>query len=156
MKICFVHIPLHELQENIRFKAGSIGPTTGRANTEAFNQIFSCTVRPKERNNILQVASLAQLLPPRSPTVSNPVPDSSLCRGAAPRLCPLQLLLATCVPFESAAAPEPDCIASTAAVPRFASASSCTLRPLPAALPNCTRFSCCCTLAACVRFSCCS
>ena len=37
--------------------------------------------------------SLAQLLPPRSPTVSNPAPDSSLCRAAAPRLRPLQLLL---------------------------------------------------------------
>ena len=31
------------VQENIRFKAGSIGPTVGRANTEAENQIFSCT-----------------------------------------------------------------------------------------------------------------
>ena len=34
--------------QNIRFKAGSIGPTVGRANTEAENQIFSCTARPKE------------------------------------------------------------------------------------------------------------
>ena len=35
-------------------------------------------------SHILQVASLAQLLPPRSPTGSNPAPDSSLCRAAAP------------------------------------------------------------------------
>ena len=67
-----------------------------------------------------QVASLAQLLPPRSPTVSNPAPDSSLCccspiasagvrfsccsplastSAATPQLRPLQLLLAACVHF---------------------------------------------------------
>jgi len=41
------------VQENIRFKAGSIGPTVGRANTKAESRIFSCTARPKECNNIL-------------------------------------------------------------------------------------------------------
>jgi len=48
-------ILLHEwraVQENIQFKAGSIGPTIGRANTEVENRIFSCTARPKECNNI--------------------------------------------------------------------------------------------------------
>ena len=47
---------------------------------------------------VAELASLAQLLPPCSPTVRNPAPDSSLCR-AAPRLRPLQLLLAACVRF---------------------------------------------------------
>jgi len=41
------------VQENMRFEAGSIGLTIGRANTEAENQIFSCTARTKECNNIL-------------------------------------------------------------------------------------------------------
>ena len=57
---------------------------------------------------VASLASLAQLLPPRSPTMSNPAPDSSLCRAAAPRLRPLQLLLAASVRFESAAAPWTD------------------------------------------------
>ena len=95
-------------------------------------------------DNILQVAelaSLAQLLPPRSPTVRNPAPDSSLCR-AAPRLRPLQLLLAACV--------------------RFSCCSRARLRhPLQLLLPVCLRFQlllpdCACLLAACVHFSCCS
>ena len=49
--------------------------------------------------------------------VSNPVPDSSLCRAAAPRLCPLQLLL-------------PDCIDR-----------------LQLLLPVCVRFDCCSLIA---------
>jgi len=40
------------VQENIQFKVGSIGPAIRRANTEAENQIFSCTARPKECNNV--------------------------------------------------------------------------------------------------------
>ena len=51
------------VQENIHFKAGSIGLTIGRANTAsleskggpilpALNRIFSCTAQPKECNNI--------------------------------------------------------------------------------------------------------
>ena len=138
--------------------------------------------------NLIQVASLAslaQLLPPRSPTVSNPAPDSSLCRAAAPRLRPLaprlhplQLLLAACVRFESAAAPGPDCIRFNCCSP-FASASSCCSpiapasaaaacmltacvcfsccfrsRPLRLLLPDCVRFGCC--SPNCVRFDCCS
>jgi len=46
---------LHEweaVQKNIWFKAGSIGPTVGRANTEAENRIFFCTAQPKECDNI--------------------------------------------------------------------------------------------------------
>ena len=65
---------------------------------------------------VAELASLAQLLPPCSPTVRNPVPDSSLCRAAAPRLRLLQLLL-------------------PARLPRSASIS--------AELPSCIRFSCC-------------
>ena len=53
---------------------------------------------------VAELAWLAELLPPRSPTVCNPVADSSLCRlqscspiafasAAARRLRPLQLLL---------------------------------------------------------------
>ena len=40
------------VQENIRFKAGSIGPTVGRANKDDENRIFSCTARPNECDNI--------------------------------------------------------------------------------------------------------
>ena len=109
----------------------------------------------------IQVASLAllaQLLPPRSPTVSNPAPDSSLCRAAAPRLRPLAPPIAS---------------ASAGARPlrplRISCCSLARLHPLQLLLPvcvhfqlllpdnsDCTRFSCCCMLAACVRFSCCS
>ena len=74
------------------------------------------------RVQVAELASLAQLLPPRSPTVRNPAPDSSLCR-AAPRLRPLQLLLAACV--ASAAAPGPDCGIRFNCCSPFASASSC-------------------------------
>ena len=97
-------------------------------------------------NRYIQVASLAQLRPPRLPT---PAPDSSLCRAAAPRLCPLRLLLPDCIdPLQTA-------------VPRF--------RPLQLLLPDCVHFSCCSLLASasaalprfqqlpdCVRFGCCS
>ena len=93
---------------------------------------------------------------PRSPTVSNPAPDSSLCRAAAPRLRPLQLLLAACVRFESAVAPGPDCIRFNCCSP-FTSASSCCspiapasaaaaclpLASASAAVPDHVRFSCC-------------
>ena len=41
-------------------------------------------IKIRNRVEYIQVASLAQLFPPRSPTVSNPAPDSSLCRAAAP------------------------------------------------------------------------
>jgi len=39
------------VQENIRFKAGSIGPTVGRANTEAESEYFQ--VLPDLRSAII-------------------------------------------------------------------------------------------------------
>ena len=108
---------------------------------------------------VAELASLAQLLPPCSPTVRNPAPDSSLkscfspiasASAAARRLRPLQLLL----PGPIAAS------ASTAArAPRL---------PPPRVqllLPDCARFSCCsppdrvrfdCSSPMCVRLNCCS
>ena len=100
--------------------------------------------------NILQVAelaSLAQLLPPRSPTVRNPAPDSFLCRQQS------------CSPIASAsaAAPGPDCGIHFNCCSPFASAAAPRLRLLLAA---CIRFSCCSRsrplLPDCVRFDCCS
>ena len=82
---------------------------------------------------VAELASLAQLLPPCSPTVCNPAPDSSLkscfspiasASAAARRLCPLQLLLAA------------------------------RSRPLRLLLPDCVRLNCC--SPDCVRFDCCS
>ena len=111
---------------------------------------------------VAELASLAQLLPPRSPTVRNPAPDSSLCRQQS------------CSPIASgsAAAPGPDCsihfnccspIASAAprlrlllaACIRFqlllpiASTSAATprLRPLQLLLPDYVRFDCCSPIA---------
>ena len=116
---------------------------------------------------VAEFASLAQLLPPCSPTVCNPAPDSSLkscfspiasASAAAHRLCPLQLLL----PGPIAAS------ASTAAsrlppprdrvqllLPDCARFSCCSRsRPLRLLLPDCVRFNCC--SPDCVRFDCCS
>ena len=61
--------------------------------------------------------------------VSNPVPDSSLCRAAAPDC----VRFSCCSPIASASAAAPHAIASI-------------------------RFNCCCSaeLPACIRFSCCS
>ena len=79
------------------------------------------------------------------------MPDSSLCRAAAPRL-----RLAPPIASASAAA---GCL-------RISCCSLVRLHPfqllLPVCicfqllLPDCAHFSCCCMLAACVRFSCCS
>ena len=90
---------------------------------------------------VAELASLAQLLPPCSPTVRNPAPDSSLkscfspiasASAAARRLRPLQLLLAACI--------------------RFSCCSRARLRhslPLLLALPVCLRLasSCCSPIA---------
>ena len=62
--------------------------------------------------------------------------NSSLCRAAAPRLHPLQLLLAS-------------------RLHQSASTAAPYLRPLQLLLSGCARFSCCLPLA-CVCFSCCS
>ena len=78
--------------------------------------------------------------------VSNPVPNSSLCRAAAPRLCPLQLLLPAQL-HRSAST-----VVSTAA-PR--------LHSLQLLLAACVSFSCCSLLASasaaaldCIHFNC--
>ena len=63
-----------------------------------------------------------------SPSLSNPAPDSSLCRAAAPRLHPLQLLLLDCICF-SCCSP-------------LHTARLCTLRLL-LLIPNCVCFNCC-------------
>ena len=83
--------------------------------------------------------------------VSNLVPDSSLCRAAAPRLRPLQLLLPDCVRFS--------CCSPIAS----ASAAAPRLRPHQLLLAVCVRFSCCSLIADgpfqllldCVCFNCC-
>ena len=96
----------------------------------------SCGLLNKTIILVLQVAelaSLAQLLPPCSPTVRNQAPDSSLCRAASPRLRPLQLLL-----------PSPFAASASTAAP--------SLPPLPAAAPRLRTLQL--LLAACVRFSC--
>ena len=81
---------------------------------------------------VVQVAELTQLLPPCSPTVRNPAPDSSLkscfspialASAAARRLHPLQLLL-----------PGPIAASASTAAPR--------LPPPPAAAPDRVRFNC--------------
>ena len=78
-------------------------------------------------SNCIQVASLAQLLPPPSPTVRNPAPDSSLCR------------LQSCSPIASAsaAAPGPDCGIRFNCCSPFASASSCCSPIAPASSAAC-------------------
>ena len=107
------------------------------------------------------LASLAQLLPPRSAYRSNPATDSSL------RLC-AELLLPDCVRLP------PDCVRFSCCSP-LASASNqlllpgpirglhplqllLRLRPLPAAAPRLRppQLLLRCMLAACVLFSCCS
>ena len=108
---------------------------------------------------VAELASLAQLLPPCSPTVRNPAPDSSLkscfspiasASAAARRLRPLQLLL----PGPIAAS------ASTAArtprlpPPRVQLLLAARSRPLRLLLPDCVRLNCC--SPDCVRFDCCS
>ena len=107
------------------------------------------------RNNytiqVAELASLAQLLPPRSPTVHNPAPDSSLCRlqscspiasasAAARRLHPLQLLLLGQI-TASASTAAPPLPPLPAAAP--ASSAACRLHPLQLLLPDCVCFNCC-------------
>ena len=88
---------------------------------------------------VASLASLAQLLPPRSPTVSNPAPDSSLCRAAAPRLRPLA--------SASAAARRLRPL-------RISYCALARLHPLQLLLPICVRFQL--LLPDCAHFSCCS
>ena len=82
---------------------------------------------------VAELASLAQLLPPRSPTVRNPAPDSSLCR------------LQSCFPIASASA------AARRLRPRFSCCSRARLRhPLQLLLPLCLRLQL--LLPDCARF----
>ena len=121
---------------------------------------------------VAELASLAQLLPPCSPTVRNPAPDSSLkscfspivsASAAARHLRPLQLLLPGPI-AASASTAAPRIAPASAAARRFhdqlllpiSSASTATprLRPLQLLLPDCVRFNCC--SPDCVCFNCCS
>ena len=82
------------------------------------------------------------ILSPRSPTVSNPAPDSCLCRATAPRLRPLAppppppdyVRFSCCSPFASAA---PRLRPFQLLIP-IASASAAAPR-----LPTAARFDCC-------------
>ena len=113
-----------------------------------------------------------QLLPPCSPTVRNPAPDSSLkscfsptasASAAAHRLRSLQLLLAGTI-AASASTAAPRLPPPPAAAPRLRplqlllaafTISCCSQsRPLRLLLPNCVRFNCC--SPDCVPFDCCS
>ena len=122
---------------------------------------------------VASLASLAQLLPPRSPTC-NPVPDSSLCRAAAPRLRPLQLLLPVQLHQSvSTAAELAACIRFSCFSPLASVSTTFRLRPLRLLLPDCICFNCCSPMASassaaprlrplqlllpdCVHFGCCS
>ena len=68
---------------------------------------------------------------PLLPTVSNPAPDSSLCRAAAPRLHQLQMLLPDGVRFHCSS----PLASASGGTPRL-----CTLQLL---LATCIHFSCC-------------
>ena len=137
-------------------------------------------------NMYWQVASFAHSATfPWFAYVSNLVPDSSLCRAAAPRLhrsastaAPclglLQLLLPECICFScwspfrsaSAAAPQvrplqlllPDWVCFSCCSPiESASAAAPRLSLLQLLLPGCVCFSCCSgPRLSCVRFNCCS
>ena len=83
------------------------------------------------------------------------MPDSSLCRAAAPRLHPLQLLLPAlrvasirfdCRSlFASASAAALDCIHFNCSSIASASAAAPRLHPLQLLLPDCVRFNNCCS-----------
>ena len=82
---------------------------------------------------VVELASLAQLLPPCSPTVRNPVPDSSL-KSCFSRLRSLQLLL----PGPIAALLLPVCLRLQLLLPDCARFSCCSRsRPLRLLLPDC-------------------
>ena len=99
---------------------------------------------------VAELASLAQLLPPCSPTVRNPVPNSSLCRAAAPRLRRLQLLLPARLPRSASISAElPSCIRFSCCSPlasTSAAALDCVRTPFQL-LPDCIRFGCCSPIA---------
>ena len=90
------------------------------------------------QNLYIQVASATS---PSFTYVSNLAPNSSLCRAAAPRLRPLQLLLRDCIdPLQLLL---PVCV-------RFSSPIAAAARhlcPLQLLLATCIRFSCCSPIA---------
>ena len=97
--------------------------------------------------------------------VSNPVPDSSLCRAAAPRLRRLQLLLPARLPRSvSIAAELPSCIRFSCCSPLASTSAAALSRLRPfQLLTDCVRFGCCSPIASAsnllpngVRFVCCS
>ena len=92
---------------------------------------------------VASLASLAQLLPPRSPTVSNPAPDSSLCSSPIASACPPD-----CVPFSCCMCSPLASASNQLLLPRA------RLHPLQLLLPVCVRFQL--LLPYCARFSCCS
>ena len=112
-----------------------------------WNSISPCTTHHHTSpSTIIITSSFARFAcsaaSPSFTYVSNLVPDSSLRRAAAPRLCPLQLLLAACVRFSCCST-----IASTSvAAPR--------LCPLQLLLPDCVCFNCCSPFAS--TSSCCT
>ena len=122
--------------------AGALRPSPG--------QVFHfqlCTSTIHNYVQVAELASLAQLLLPCSPTVRNSAPDSSLCRAASPRLRPLQLLLPI------ARLLLPNCVRFNRCSP-IAQLLLARLRPLQLLLPDCVRFNCCSPDF--VRFDCCS
>ena len=75
--------------------------------------------------------------------LSNPAPDSSLCRAAVPLLHPLQLLLPNCIKLLFPVSVHFSCCSPIAS--------------LQLLLATCVRFSCSSLIStACIRFDCCS
>ena len=82
--------------------------------------------------------------------VSNLALDSALCRAAAPRLCPLQLLLPDSIRSTSNAAPRlhllqlllADCIHFSCCSPIVSTSTAPRLHPLQLLLPDCVHFNC--------------
>ena len=131
------------------------------------NIVWKCSCIIITLLQVAELASLAQLLPPCSPTVRNPAPDSSLkscfspiasalllpdwvrfsCCSRARLRHPLPLLLPVCLRLASSCC-SPIAPASAAARRPITSASTAAprLRPLRLLLPDCVRFDCDCIL----------
>ena len=105
----------------------------------------------------LQVALLASLLPTLFAYVSNPVPDSSLCResccspivsasAAAPRSIAL-IRFNCCSPLASASAATLDCVHFNCSLIASASPAAPRLCPLQLLFLDCVHFGCCSPIA---------
>ena len=89
--------------------------------------------------NTTRTSSFARSATCTSPSftyVSNPTPDSSLCRAAAPRLRPLQLLLPDCQLLL------PDCVQFNCCS-TIVSSHAISMRPPQLLLPDHVRFNSC-------------